>query len=339
MANFTTYKKVLMRGEKGDTGSGGIDTTVPQAGIIAYKGDTIPDGYTLYSEVPDGVLTHITATYTQTATITDASSLDELRPDLVVKAYYYDDETGTTSDYIITDYTLSGTLEVGTSTITASYKGQSDTFDATVSKNYLYNWDFTQSLTDTMRGLTAVLDGDPNIIYRNANGVNVSGDQTRIYLGEIDLTGKTLEIDVSHFNYIGSSNEVQIVDNSGATNENAQGVTALCRYNNGWVCHGYNSENAGWNERVDATYKSNININDLDGKTAKLVFGSNGGVTFYIDDILQGTVNKWFNTNTYHASDHISIMGAPPTVSGYPYRFTAFSSVVTGVRIYGNEGA
>lgn len=53
MANFTIYKKVLMRGEKGDTGSDGTDTTAPTNGIIAFDGETIPTGYTLYSEVAE----------------------------------------------------------------------------------------------------------------------------------------------------------------------------------------------------------------------------------------------------------------------------------------------
>lgn len=334
MANFTIYKKVLMRGEKGDTGGGGNDTTVPQAGIIAYKGDTIPEGYTLYSEVPDGVLTHITATYTQTATITDASSLDELRPDLVVKAVYYDAETGITSEYVVTDYTLSGTLEVGTSTITASYKGFSDSFDVTVETSivYLYEWDFTDSLTDKAQGLTASLSGESAEIYRDNSGVNIIGTRARIILGEIDLIGKTFEIDVSTFDYQGGNNEARIIDNSSGANVNLLGTNSLSFYDGNWKCHGYLSENSSTGNRDDAIYQSNANINDINGKTIKLVYGS-GNVSYYIGDTLIGTVNRWFNSNNQHSCKYVSIFGAPPTSSGTS-RYTAYNATITGVRIY-----
>lgn len=73
-------------------------------------------------------LTGITATYTQSGTVYDTASLDDLMTDLVVTASYDDSTTA-----IVTDYTLSGTLSVGTSTIAASYGGFTDTFDVTVS--------------------------------------------------------------------------------------------------------------------------------------------------------------------------------------------------------------
>ena len=120
-------KTILIKGLKGDTGDTGIDSTIPLSGLIAIKDEIeIPAGYELYEYVEDGALIGITATYTQTATITDRSSLDDLRPDLTVISEYDNGHT-----YVITDYTLSGTLEVGTSTITVSYKGFTDTFTHT----------------------------------------------------------------------------------------------------------------------------------------------------------------------------------------------------------------
>lgn len=72
-------------------------------------------------------LTQITAVYTQSGTVYDTDSLDDLKTDLVVTAYYAD-TTGET----VSDYTLSGTLAVGTSTITVSYGGKTATFTVTV---------------------------------------------------------------------------------------------------------------------------------------------------------------------------------------------------------------
>ena len=73
-------------------------------------------------------VTSISAVFTQgAAVIYDTDSLDTLEQYLVVTADYSDGTSG-----IVTGYTLSGTLTVGTSTITATYGGQTDTFTVTV---------------------------------------------------------------------------------------------------------------------------------------------------------------------------------------------------------------
>ncbi len=75
-------------------------------------------------------VTSITAVFTQgSAVIYDTDSLDTLKQYLTVTATYADSTTAT-----VTDYTLSGTLTVGTSTITVSYGGKSDTFTVTVTQ-------------------------------------------------------------------------------------------------------------------------------------------------------------------------------------------------------------
>ena len=73
-------------------------------------------------------LTQITATYTQSGTVYEGASLDSLKTDLVVRAYYAD-----TTSAVISDYTLSGTLTEGTSVITVTYLDKTTTFNVTVS--------------------------------------------------------------------------------------------------------------------------------------------------------------------------------------------------------------
>ena len=76
------------------------------------------------------ILSTITAVYTQGSNIVYPSTLlNSLKEDLVVTAIYTDDTSET-----ITDYTLSGTLTEGTSTITVTYNEKTTTFDVTVSK-------------------------------------------------------------------------------------------------------------------------------------------------------------------------------------------------------------
>ncbi len=71
----------------------------------------------------------ITAVYTQSGTVYDTDSLDSLKADLVVTANY---SGGTSETVPASNYTLSGTLTVGTSTITVSYAGLTTTFNVTV---------------------------------------------------------------------------------------------------------------------------------------------------------------------------------------------------------------
>lgn len=72
-------------------------------------------------------LVSISAVYTQSGTVYDTDSLDSLKDDLVVTATYDDSSTA-----VVTDYTLSGTLTEGTSTITVTYQGKFTTFTVTV---------------------------------------------------------------------------------------------------------------------------------------------------------------------------------------------------------------
>lgn len=76
----------------------------------------------------------ISAVYTQSVGVYDTDSLDVLKADLVVTAEYADSTSA-----VVTDYTLSGTLAEGTSTITVTYQGLTDTFNVTVTAVvYLY---------------------------------------------------------------------------------------------------------------------------------------------------------------------------------------------------------
>ena len=94
---------------------------------VSYGGKTTTFNVTV-SAVP--TLSSISATYTQSGTVYDTDSIDSLKNDLVVTATWSDSSTSTVAS---TDYTLSGTLTEGTSTITVSYGGKTTTFDVTVS--------------------------------------------------------------------------------------------------------------------------------------------------------------------------------------------------------------
>lgn len=115
---------------------GGLSDDVKQALLqiaskVAYIDDDGADYYQdLYDALyPPAELESITAVYTQSGTVYDTDSLDSLKDDLVVTAYYDD-----SSSRAVNDYTLSGTLTEGTSTITVTYGGKTATFDVTVTE-------------------------------------------------------------------------------------------------------------------------------------------------------------------------------------------------------------
>lgn len=100
---------------------------------------------------PPADLVSISAVYTQSGTVYDTDTLDSLKPDLVVTAHFSDSTTQT-----INNYTLSGTLTEGTtSIITVSYSGKTTTFNVVVSAGALYPLENgTHTFTTNSRVLT-----------------------------------------------------------------------------------------------------------------------------------------------------------------------------------------
>lgn len=79
--------------------------------------------------VVQATVTSISAQYAQSGTVYNTDSLDSLKSDLVVTANYSNGSSET-----VTDYTLSGTLSTGTSTITVAYGGKTTNFTVTVTE-------------------------------------------------------------------------------------------------------------------------------------------------------------------------------------------------------------
>ena len=122
-----------------EQGGSGLTTEAKQAllALLQKVAYTVTDGQDLYDALdlalnPPAELRSITVAYTQSAPVYENSSLDDLKVDLVVTAHF---SNGTTQT--VTAYSLSGTLEVGTSTITVTYSDKTATFTTTVSANPL----------------------------------------------------------------------------------------------------------------------------------------------------------------------------------------------------------
>lgn len=98
-------------------------------------------------------LESISATFSSSAVITTDNVLDDLRPYLTVRATYSDGSTN-----IVTNYTLSGSLNVGTNTITVTYSGKTATFTVNV----------TQA-EKTLQSITAVFNQGSAVIYTDSS--------------------------------------------------------------------------------------------------------------------------------------------------------------------------
>lgn len=120
--------------------SGGMSEAFKQALLdcfenVAWIND---DGQTYYDALyaalyPPVDVLFISAVFNQgSAVIYNTDSLDTLKQYLTVTATMSDSTTRT-----VTNYTLSGTLAVGTSTITVSYGGKTTTFNVTVTHEIL----------------------------------------------------------------------------------------------------------------------------------------------------------------------------------------------------------
>lgn len=283
----------------------------------------------------------ITATYTQSGTVYDTDSLDSLKADLVVTANY---AGGTSETVPASDYTLSGTLTVGTSTITVSYAGLTDTFSVTVSEYTipaLYDWDFTQSLTDSVENVT-VTSRSGYAPTRDGNGIHLSAAKQQFSVPvSIDMSGKTLEITVSSLAFAGnSSNHIRfIMLNVEPTNTMGMGVL-IWRNSGMWSAYGSTAATGavgGWSNSAwsaGLTGSSTEVINAFNGKTVKIVFDTDGHtMTLYIDDTYEGTLTDMYFSNTNMR--YISIGGVQAGEQSAGNQF--FNSTITRMRIYENQ--
>ena len=252
---------------------------------------------------PDADLLSITAVFNQgQAVVYDNDSLDSLKQYLTVTGHYIDGSTET-----ILNYTLTGTLTVGTSTITVRYSGKTTTFNVAVTKHpieYLYNWDFTQSLTDLVAGKTAVLSAGSGHTAptQSSNGIEFTEATQRAYFGsDFSIRGKTIEYDVSYAHFEGNTSyhiRQLVLSNANSSGGNYYGLSPFVwratSGSQGWSMYGYSGSSGS--ERTWVSTWGNLSgssqevLDCMSGKTVKIVISADGNTTsIYLDDELIGT--------------------------------------------------
>ena len=266
---------------------------------------------------PPANLVSISAVYTQSGTVYDTASLDDLKSDLVVTAHYSDSTSA-----VVTTYTLSGTLTEGTSTITVAYGGKTTTFNVTVTSHLIltHNWDFKTSLVDTVGEVTAVCN---NCSLSSGTGIVFDGATDNVVLGDVFGFDKTLEIDYEDATAtFGNVNGIIFWTNqaiSSGFGYHHDSVSSKRRF-------GYfSSDVAHW------AIASDYQKSSFDGSgTVKMTIDSQGIVTVYKDDV---DINLLYDSAPpyYSTEENASYITLGSPNSNYP---CFVGMTITGVRIY-----
>ena len=240
------------------------------------------------------VLSSISASYTQSGVVYNTDTLDSLKTDLVVTAVYSDSSTQTVP---AADYTLSGTLTAGTSTITVAYGGKTTTFDVTVTEHGvspLYNWDLTQSLTDTEQG--AVISTTATLT--EGSGLSITEDKYADF-GAVYEYDRTYEFTITALNRKNTTSYRRVwMVYKNATSVSTTGWGLIFSSSKGGIQFYCGS----WQTAVLNT----SSITDFEGKFAVYV-DANGYPEVYKNGVYLGKSTKAITKN----SDHTNVyMGA-----------------------------
>lgn len=278
---------------------------------------------------PTEGLVSISCVYTQSGTVYPTTSLDDLRSDLVVTALYDDTHTE-----VVNNYALSGTLTEGTSTITVTYQRKTTTFNVVVSQEpriMLYDWDFTQSLVDTVGGVSAEL---LNGATRDSSGAHLTsnGHAIKLFTSGFDFRGKTIEFDIGNFQFGGSKNyHIRVL--MLPTGTYGCGALIWDKTNKGWSAYSFTATSGtsrSWGSIWDGmSGDSDANINSISGKNIKVKCDTNGKITLYVNNVNKGTQSGiYFDSRTNHL-----YIGGDGSTSGSDGN-QCYTMTVTSLKIY-----
>ena len=226
---------------------------------------------------PDATLESISAVFTQgTAIIYDTDSLDVLRQYLVVTATYSDSTTET-----VEYYSLSGTLEAGTSTITVDYDGKTTTFSVTVTAGPLYIFDARDYTIDTVSGNREYLQvsGTNHFKFYNYRG----GGYDWAYAG-ISETAKTSRTWAKIFDVSANDNVVLKLKNGYVKTDRTSGkvfINTSLRNTSGGRLWGWTANDTTNPLYIDASITNRIDFTELTMNITPTSNASIGCIQFY----------------------------------------------------------
>ena len=309
----------------GGSGTGGVPTSVKQALLTllkttAYTNTGLTDEIATIEAWASATaeLVSINASYSG-GTVRAGTSLDTLRSDLTVIATYRNNTTE-----IVTGYALSGTLTEGTQTVTVSYGGKTTTFTVTVTSApvAIYDWDLTDSLTDSANSVLA----STNKGTLTSNGLSFTEPGTYLEFPGVYQRDCTYVIDVKSIEKAITQNYARLfmvdADNNTATGGTGYIITGTNKggdlfyiYNSGWES---NNIIVGVATDADGSY--------YDNSTIGFYVDSDGYCSVYKDGVLLGTSSGVFSSDYNGKNVYIGSSG-----NNNEYLYNA---VFTGFRVY-----
>ena len=196
-----------------------------------------------------------------------------------------------------------------------------------VKSNILFSLDLTKSIVDEVTGL-AFTRISSNSGYTNPTitptGLAFTEPTQRLYLGEFDLIGKTVEIDVASMDFQGDESRHSrfFVDGKGGS----QGFGLLI-YRSGVGWSGYET---GWQGPWFSDASEQLNRNLFDGKTVALKFYEDNKIELYLDGVLKGTKTIVFPQNARYYAIGACEDSSPQTGD------QIYNTVISAVRIRKN---
>ena len=265
--------------------------------------------------VATATCTGITATYTQSGTVYDTATLDSLKSNLVVTASWSD---STTTTLEATDYTLTGTLSEGTSLVTVSYGGQTDTFNVTVTAD---PYQLLYTLTDSDMTITGNFTTSAS-----SDHTYVGTDNTRVSYLPFDLTiGKNRSYKV----VVEPSDmmmQIQLCKNGAiAQSETGESISSYIT-GSGWVANGYVFDNDGF-AKVDYRYEG-LRVQARTAENGTITFDDFDYIKIYqtanrVDGALHwelGYITGTPEFNSSHTNGEMYTSIPVPVTAGHTYR-------------------
>lgn len=173
----------------------------------------------------------------------------------------------------------------------------------------LHDWDFTKSLTDTIGGLTGTIIGNGT---QTADGITITDGASGVNFGQIQLTGRTIEIDVAPAsNMTANSSNGRLLCFSGADGEGNQ---------HGIVWRGANKYWSSYFGAWQASFSDDPNF--FSGKTLAASINADKKVSIYINGEYLMTTS---GTVTFNNRGYLAIGSVGTAARGI---------IVTAMRIY-----
>ena len=309
-------------------------------------------GFRIYTNIAHDPNQHITVEFDQgDRYIYSNTPMSTIKNNLTVTYYASLDAEG----ILLTDsqYSISGSLQEGVSTLIVMYEGMTASFTVDVSSKddmpYILNFDFTTSLEDKANNITPILAAaeEYSAPQRTSEGIIFNQPTQTVEFGDIDPIGKTFEFDVASFSFAGNPDyHCRFLMFS---NTSTGSSPFLYRAKYGYNAYGYaDSEGKAkkWStQKWPGLQGTTTNvINSISGKTVKLVFESQNSVALYLNDTFIGrqtdvyynSVSSYTDLKTAHYCKRICFGGLSSTGQLQTAGDQCYNLTLSGFRVYEN---